>query len=74
MMQCGKMIIYASRKLKNHEKNNPTHDLELAAVILTIKDLASLFVWGPGGHIHGPKDSSIYLQIEKIKSTVEKMA
>ncbi|KAJ9551909.1 hypothetical protein OSB04_015954 [Centaurea solstitialis] len=33
LMQDGKVIAYASRKLKVHELNYPTHDMELAAVI-----------------------------------------
>ena len=36
-MQKGKMIAYASRQLKSHEKNYPTHDLELAAVVFVLK-------------------------------------
>ncbi|KAH0633253.1 hypothetical protein KY284_036039 [Solanum tuberosum] len=32
LMQTGKVIAYASRQLKVHEKNYPTHYLELAAV------------------------------------------
>ena len=28
---------YASRQLKVHEKNYPTHDLELAAVVYALK-------------------------------------
>ena len=36
-MQHGKVIAYASRQLKNHERNYPTHDLELAAVIFALK-------------------------------------
>ena len=31
------MIAYASRNLKVHEKNYPTHDLELAAVVFALK-------------------------------------
>ena len=31
------MIAYASRQLKPHEKNYPTHDLELAAVVFALK-------------------------------------
>ena len=36
-MQKGKVIAYASRKLKVHEKNCPIHDLELAAVVFALK-------------------------------------
>ncbi|WMV46051.1 hypothetical protein MTR67_039436, partial [Solanum verrucosum] len=37
LMQNGKVIAYASRQLKVHEKNYPTHDLELAAVVFALK-------------------------------------
>ena len=37
LMQHGKVIAYASRQLKNHEKNYPTHDLDLAAVVFALK-------------------------------------
>ncbi|GKE35712.1 putative reverse transcriptase domain-containing protein [Tanacetum coccineum] len=36
-MQQGKMIAYASRQLKIHEKNYTTHDLELGAVVFALK-------------------------------------
>ncbi|XP_021729742.1 uncharacterized protein LOC110696697 [Chenopodium quinoa] len=36
-MQNGKVIAYASRQLKPHEENYPTHDLELAAIIFALK-------------------------------------
>ncbi|XP_049381184.1 uncharacterized protein LOC125845686 [Solanum stenotomum] len=32
LMQKGKVVAYTSRQLKAHERNYPTHDLELAAV------------------------------------------
>ncbi|KAH9734522.1 Endonuclease [Citrus sinensis] len=37
LMQNGKVIAYASRQLKDYEKNYPLHDLELAAVVLALK-------------------------------------
>ncbi|TYK08793.1 retrotransposon protein, putative, Ty3-gypsy subclass [Cucumis melo var. makuwa] len=37
LMQKGKVVAYASRQLKKHECNYPTHDLELAAVVLALK-------------------------------------
>jgi len=37
LMQHGKVIAYASRQLKNHEQNYPTHDLEMTAVIFSLK-------------------------------------
>jgi len=37
LMQEGRVIAYASRQLKTHEQNYQTHDLELAAVMFTLK-------------------------------------
>ncbi|KAI3678392.1 hypothetical protein L6452_37682 [Arctium lappa] len=37
LMQRGKVIAYASRQLKVHEQNYPTHDLELAAMVFALK-------------------------------------
>ena len=37
LMQEGKVVAYASRQLRVHEKNYPTHDLELAAVVFVLK-------------------------------------
>ena len=36
-MQHGKVVAYSSRQLKDHERNYPTHDLELAAVVHALK-------------------------------------
>ena len=37
LMQHGKVVAYASRQLKEHKRNYPTHDLELAAVVHALK-------------------------------------
>jgi ribonuclease HI len=37
LMQEGKVVAYASRQLKKHEENYPTHDLELVAVVHALK-------------------------------------
>ncbi|GJW76894.1 reverse transcriptase domain-containing protein [Tanacetum coccineum] len=37
LMQKDKVIAYASRQLKPHEKNYTTHDLELGAVVFALK-------------------------------------
>ncbi|GKD00539.1 putative reverse transcriptase domain-containing protein, partial [Tanacetum coccineum] len=47
LMQRGKVIAYASRQLKIHEKNYTTHDLELGAVVFTLK------IWKQ--YLHGTK-------------------
>ena len=39
-MQNDKVVVYASRQLRTHEKNYLTHDLELAAVVFVLK------IWG----------------------------
>ncbi|WVZ69531.1 hypothetical protein U9M48_018304 [Paspalum notatum var. saurae] len=43
LMQEGKVIAYASRRLRKHEVNYPTHDLELAFVVHA-QDLEALFI------------------------------
>jgi hypothetical protein len=37
LMQDNQVIAYASRALRPHEQNYPTHDLELAAVVHALK-------------------------------------
>ena len=37
LMKNDRVIDYASRQLKKHEENYPTHDLELATVVFALK-------------------------------------
>ena len=36
-MQEGRVIAYGGRQLRVYERNYPTHDLELAAIVFTLK-------------------------------------
>jgi hypothetical protein len=37
LMQEGRVISYSSRQLRRHEENYPTHDLELAAIVMALR-------------------------------------
>jgi hypothetical protein len=37
LMQEGRVISYSSRQLRRHEENYPTHDLELAVVVMALR-------------------------------------
>ena len=37
LMQNGKVVVYGSRQLKNHEKNYSAYDLELAVMVFALK-------------------------------------
>ena len=50
-MQNDKVVAYASRQLKVHEKNYPVHDLELAVVVLAFK-LWRHYLYGEKCKIH----------------------
>ncbi|WMV19237.1 hypothetical protein MTR67_012622, partial [Solanum verrucosum] len=45
LMQHGKVITYASRQLREHDKNYWTHDLELDAVVHALKIWRHYFKW-----------------------------
>jgi hypothetical protein len=36
-MKEGRVISYSSRQLRRHEEHYPTHDLELAAVVMALR-------------------------------------
>ena len=37
LMQNRRVVAYASRQLKKHEQNYPTHDLKMAAMMFVLK-------------------------------------
>ena len=64
LMQEGKVIAYASQQLKKHELNYPTHDLELAAVVLALK-LWRHYLYGEKCQIFTDHKSLKYLLTQK---------
>ena len=59
-MQEGQAIAYASRQLKKHEVNYPTHDLELAAVVRALK-IWRQYLLGNVCHIYTDHKSLKYI-------------
>ena len=37
LMEEGRVVCYGSRQLRTHEKNYPTHDWELVAIVFMLK-------------------------------------
>jgi len=60
LMQNKKVVAYASRQLKVHERNYPTHDLELAAVIFALKTWRH-FLYGVSFNVFSDYKSLKYL-------------
>ncbi|XP_028120977.1 uncharacterized protein LOC114318317 [Camellia sinensis] len=64
LMQNGRVIAYASRQLKPHEKNYPTHDLELAAVVFALK-IWRHYLYGTTCEVYTDHKSLKYLFTQK---------
>ncbi|GJS89154.1 putative reverse transcriptase domain-containing protein [Tanacetum coccineum] len=64
LMQRGKVIVYASRQLKIHEKNYTTHDLELGAVVFALKTWRH-YLYGTKSVIYTDHKSLQYLFEQK---------
>ncbi|WVZ93530.1 hypothetical protein U9M48_039501 [Paspalum notatum var. saurae] len=59
LMHEGRVVAYASRQLRKHEANYPTHDLELAAVALSDRQYLS--------YLHRPQEPQIYSHTTRIE-------
>ena len=64
LMQHGKVIAYASRQMKSHEKNYLTHDLELAAVIFPLK-IWRQYLYGVRCEVYTIHKSLKYIYMQK---------
>ncbi|GJU76188.1 putative reverse transcriptase domain-containing protein [Tanacetum coccineum] len=73
LMQRGKVIAYASRQLKIHEKNYTTHDLELGAVVFELK-IWRQYLFGTKSVIYMDHKSLQYIFSQKEILTAQKEA
>ena len=64
LMQNDKVIAFASRKLKKHEQNYPTHDLELTSVVFALR-IWRHYLYGVPCRIFTDRKSFQYLFTEK---------
>ena len=64
LMQDGKVVAYASRQLKPHEQNYPTHDLQLVAVVFSLK-IWQHYLYGEKCRIYTNHKSLKYLLMQK---------
>ena len=60
LMQNGIIVAYASRQLKKHEQNYPTHDLKMAAVVLALK-ISRYYLYGLTCEIYTDHKSLKYI-------------
>ena len=72
LMQREKVIAYASRKLKTHEVNYTTHDLELGAVVFALK-IWRHYLYGTKCTIFTDHKSLQYILNKKIEHETTKM-
>ena len=63
-MQHNKVIAYASSQLKTHEINYPVHDLELEAVVFSLR-VWRHFLYGSRVQIFTDHKSLRYLMMQK---------
>ena len=64
LMQHGRVIAYASRQLRPHEKNYPTHDLGLAAVVFALK-IWRHYLYGEKCDVYTDRKSLKYIFTQK---------
>ena len=64
LIQEGKVVVYASRQLKPHEKNYPMRDLELATIVFALK-IWRHYLYGEKCFIYIDKKSLKYLPSQR---------
>ena len=70
LMQEGKVVAYVSRQLKPHEKNYPTHDLELVAIVFALK-IWRHYIYGEKYFIYTDHKSFKYLPSKRELNLIQ---
>jgi hypothetical protein len=60
LMQKDRVISHSSRQLRHHEEHYPTHDLELAAVVMALRTWCH-YIHGNVVHIYTDHKSLMYI-------------
>ena len=64
LIQQGKVVAYVLRQLKQHKRNYPAHDLELAAVVFALKTLRH-YLYGEKFEVYSDHKSLKYIFTQK---------
>ncbi|GKA33068.1 putative reverse transcriptase domain-containing protein [Tanacetum coccineum] len=76
LMQRGKIIAYASQKLKIHEKNYTTHDLELGVAVFALKTWRH-YLYGAKSIRYHPRKANVVAdalsEASKVENTTAEM-
>ena len=59
-MQSGRVVAYGSRQLRNHEQNYPTHHMELATVVFSLK-IGRHYLYGEEFEVYSNHKSLKYI-------------
>lgn len=70
LVQNGRVVAYASRQLKHHEKNYPTYNLELAVVVFALK-IWRHYLYSVHLDIFTDHKSPIRVRTKGVKSSLE---
>ena len=64
LMKSGRVVAYGSRQLNNQEQNYPTHDMELAAVVFTLK-IWRHYLYGEEFEVYSDHKSLKYIFMQR---------
>ena len=67
LMHNGRVIAYVSRELNSHEKNYPTHDLELAVVVFASNIWRHYLYRACCQYFHQPQELEVHFHPKKVE-------